>query len=209
MENREAFQQLDHLVLEGKLAEAIEQFFSDDAIAWSRESDKASTKAEKLLRLRHFLGEVASTAYIRLQAAALEGEVSFSEFSFAFEMKDGSRREWHEVIRRRWAEGKVREEKYYLGSFTPELPAEEAPDDLTKVEGIGPKIAELLAQAGIRSFRQLASASAEALEAILDAAGPRYRMHNPGTWPAQAQMAAEGRWEALRTWQESLSAGRA
>jgi|GEM_PF-6191476 len=59
------------------------------------------------------------------------------------------------------------------------------PDDLTKIEGIGPKIAGLMVDGGIRTFSDMANASVDRLKAILDAAGPRYQMHNPGSWPQQ------------------------
>ena len=81
-------------------------------------------------------------------------------------------------------------------------------DDLTKVEGIGPKIMGLLNDDGIWSFRQLSQSTESHLQEILNNAGPRYRMHNPGTWPRQAEMAAAGRWEELTRWQSELKGGR-
>lgn len=81
-------------------------------------------------------------------------------------------------------------------------------DDLTKVEGIGPKINGLLNDDGIWSFRQLSEAAVSRLEKILENAGPRYRMHNPGTWPDQAKLAANGKWEQLKKWQSELKGGR-
>jgi predicted flap endonuclease-1-like 5' DNA nuclease len=67
-------------------------------------------------------------------------------------------------------------------------------DDLTVVEGIGPKIAGLLADAGIDTWRALGAADVERLQEVLAAAGPRYRMHDPSGWPTQAELLAEGRW---------------
>ena len=70
-------------------------------------------------------------------------------------------------------------------------------DDLTKVEGIGPKIKGLLNDDHIWSFRQLSESAVSRLQKILDDAGPRYRIHNPGTWPDQAKLAADGKWKEL------------
>ena len=75
-------------------------------------------------------------------------------------------------------------------------------DDLTKVEGIGPKIKGLLNDDGIWSFVQLSKAEISRLQKILDNAGPRYRVHNPKTWPDQSKMAAEGKWKELEKWQD-------
>ena len=81
-------------------------------------------------------------------------------------------------------------------------------DDLTKVEGIGPKIKGLINDDGIWSFRQLSEVKANRLQSILDKAGPRYRIHNPGTWPDQAKLAADGKWKELEKWQDELKGGR-
>ncbi len=81
-------------------------------------------------------------------------------------------------------------------------------DDLTKVEGIGPKIKGLLNNDGIWSFVQLSKAEVSRIQKILDNAGSRYRVHNPKTWPDQAKMAAEGKWAELAKWQGELKGGR-
>ena len=96
--------------------------------------------------------------------------------------------------------GKTEEQDLRVGS--------DRKDDLTKVEGIGPKIKGLLYDAGIYTFRQLSESSVGTIAAILQKAGKRYQMHNPATWPEQAGMAADGRWEDLKKWQDELDGGR-
>lgn len=81
-------------------------------------------------------------------------------------------------------------------------------DTYTKIEGIGPKIAELLNEAGLYSYAQLAAADVEKIREILAAAGPRYTMHNPATWPKQAALAADGKWDELKAWQDTLDGGK-
>lgn len=82
------------------------------------------------------------------------------------------------------------------------------PDDLKKVEGIGPKIEELCNQIGIWTFASLASTSVERLQEMLDAAGSRFRIADPGTWPKQAELANAGKWDELKEYQDFLSGGR-
>jgi hypothetical protein len=90
-----------------------------------------------------------------------------------------------------------------------DLAAEAAqPDDLRKIEGIGPKISQLMNAAGIYTFAQLASTDVSRLQAILTEAGPRYRLADPTTWPEQARLAADGAWEALSALQDNLKGGR-
>jgi len=80
-------------------------------------------------------------------------------------------------------------------------------DDLKKVEGIGPKIASIFVEAGIDTFAKLAGTDADKLKEILVAAGPRFASKNPGSWPKQAEMAAEGKWDELKVWQDNVSGG--
>jgi predicted flap endonuclease-1-like 5' DNA nuclease len=89
-----------------------------------------------------------------------------------------------------------------------DMPKAGAADDLKVIEGIGPKINELLNQAGIASFHQLRDATTERLRSILQAAGERYRIHDPSSWPEQAALCASGNWEALKRLQDQLTAGR-
>lgn len=81
-------------------------------------------------------------------------------------------------------------------------------DDLKLIEGIGPKIEGLLNEAGIVTWSDLANADQEKVQAVLDEAGPRYRMHDPGTWAKQAAMAANGQWEELEAYQDHLDGGK-
>jgi len=84
-----------------------------------------------------------------------------------------------------------------------------AKNNLRTIEGIGPKIEELLNKGGIFTFQQLADAPQATLVAILAAAGPRYKMHNPATWNQQAALAAAGKTAELAKLQDELKGGRA
>jgi large subunit ribosomal protein L17 len=81
------------------------------------------------------------------------------------------------------------------------------PDNLEIIEGVGPKIAHLLRSNGVGTFALLAAASQAALKAILKTGGPAYDIANPETWPEQAGLAAQNRWQDLRNLQERLDAG--
>ncbi|XLS29006.1 hypothetical protein ACJD0Z_17635 [Flavobacteriaceae bacterium M23B6Z8] len=81
-------------------------------------------------------------------------------------------------------------------------------DDLKVVEGIGPKIEGLFNEAGIKTWKALSECSVEKCQEVLNSGGDRYRIHNPGTWPKQAKMAYENKWEELKKWQDSLKGGK-
>lgn len=82
-------------------------------------------------------------------------------------------------------------------------------DNLQIIEGIGPKVAELLANNGVSSWADLASKSPDEIKPILEAAGSAYRMMDPSSWPQQAKLAAEGQWAALIEYQRFLDGGKA
>ena len=79
-------------------------------------------------------------------------------------------------------------------------------DDLTKIEGIGPKVEQVLKNAGIRSYKALSTADAERVKSVLYAAG--LQMMNPQGWIEQADLAARGDWDALKKLQDDLKGGR-
>lgn len=88
-------------------------------------------------------------------------------------------------------------------------PAVETPrpaDDLTVIEGVGPKVAALLEDEGIRTYRALAAADVGHLRQVLRRA--RLPFVDPETWPEQAALAAQGRWNGLETLQGGLRGGR-
>jgi large subunit ribosomal protein L17 len=94
-----------------------------------------------------------------------------------------------------------------------EAPAAEASsttggDELEIIEGIGPKIAELLRSKGLTTFAQVAATSADDIKAILTEAGGVVATKDPGTWPKQAEMAAAGKMDELKAWQNELKDGK-
>lgn len=79
--------------------------------------------------------------------------------------------------------------------------------DLTMIEGIGPKIAAALSAAGIDTFDKLARATEPELRTALASAGLRFTP-SLSTWSQQAEYAARGDWDTLKTYQQALTAGR-
>lgn len=88
------------------------------------------------------------------------------------------------------------------------MPADDHVDDLKKLEGIGPNIEKLLNQYGIQSYARLATLSRDQLRDVLAAGGNEFKMHDPKSWPYQAELAAKQNWERLREYQEFLIEGR-
>ncbi len=85
-------------------------------------------------------------------------------------------------------------------------PVSRKPDDLKKIEGIGPKIASVLQEAGIAKFTRLAALKPAQIKQTLRSAG--VRIGNPETWPEQAALAAADKWDELEALQSILKGGR-
>ena len=81
-------------------------------------------------------------------------------------------------------------------------------DDLKKIEGIGPKIEELLNNDGIYTYKELDAAAVDRIKSVLIAAGPNYAVHDPSTWGEQAVLADSGKWDELNKLQEELKGGK-
>jgi len=77
-------------------------------------------------------------------------------------------------------------------------------DDLTVIEGIGPKINELMKSHGVGTFADVASSSVAKLQGVLDAGGSSFKLANPETWPHQAQLIVDNRWNDLKAFQDEL-----
>ncbi len=101
-------------------------------------------------------------------------------------------------------EPKVEVAKTEAKKAAPKKSTSKKGDDLKKIEGIGPKIAETLAAAGISTFAELAKTEpAKISEIIANVRGN----HVTDTWPKQAELAAEGKWDELKEWQDKLDGG--
>jgi large subunit ribosomal protein L21 len=93
------------------------------------------------------------------------------------------------------------------GSASAKAPELVTIDDLTKVEGIGPKIAAVLAKNGVTTFAALAALQPEAITEMLKVSGGRFGMAKPATWPQQAALAAAGKWEEFDQLTKELVGG--
>ena len=79
-------------------------------------------------------------------------------------------------------------------------------DDLTIIEGIGPKISGILREAGLNTFQKLSETPPHRIAEILKAAG--INLFDASTWPEQAALISEGKWVELKALQDKLIAGR-
>ena len=82
-----------------------------------------------------------------------------------------------------------------------------APDNLQRIEGIGPKVEALLAKQGITTWKRLSVSGIGELKRILKTGGTAFQLHDPTTWPEQAELAAANKWAELDKLQKELNGG--
>ena len=105
---------MDSIVAQGAIVEAVEKYFAEDAYTSDYNQVTTTGKEQMVEKMTGFAGAIAQVNGIQLQRTLVDGNVSASEFTFDFLMKDNSRVYWHEIIRRIWNdEGKVVHEEYF------------------------------------------------------------------------------------------------
>lgn len=180
----------------------------DELLAQKKDTKRLAEENEKLQRSlteaeRRAEALQAELAQLREQNARLEAEIQALRGRLA-ELEASEEELQRTKSQLAAAQEEVRQAEAELEAAQKALP----PDDLQMIEGIGPKIKEVLSRHGIRTFKQLAETPVERLKEILTQAGERFRLADPATWPKQAKLAAERRWEELKKLQARLKGGR-
>jgi predicted flap endonuclease-1-like 5' DNA nuclease len=147
---------------------------------WSQEADVQARNASAALALES-------------RVSGLEGQLRNAE---------------SEILSLRGALDAATTEKATLAEALAKASGPVKPDNLKTIEGIGPKLEEMLNEHRIYTYRQLADTPVTVLQGILDEAGETYRIHDPGTWPEQAKLLSEGKLDAFEKLTEALKGGR-
>ncbi|NKC00653.1 MAG: hypothetical protein GKR90_19465 [Pseudomonadales bacterium] len=114
MNIREQVEKMDATVETGAIVDAVKEHFSEEAATKDYGNGSTANKAEMVAKMEGFAGAIAKANGIKRHHTIVDGNFSASEFTFDFDMQDGSKIFWHEVIRRIWSEdGKVIQEEYF------------------------------------------------------------------------------------------------
>ena len=103
----------NEMVKSGLIVEATEKFFAPNAITHDFDGTITKNKAEMVSKMQGFAGAIAKVNGITLHQVAVSGNVSFAEFIFDFDMTDGRKILWHEILRTVWQDGQIIEEQYF------------------------------------------------------------------------------------------------
>lgn len=101
------------MVRKGQIVEATEKYFASTAKTIDFDGTVTNDKSAMVTKMQGFANAIAKVNSITLHHAALSGDVSYAEFTFDFDMKDGSKILWHEILRTVWQNGQIVEEQYF------------------------------------------------------------------------------------------------
>lgn len=107
-------QEMDAMVAQGAIVDAVKTYFAESANTSDYENVRTSGKQQMIEKMEGFVGAIAKVNGIKHHRTLIDNNVSASEFTFDFDMKDGSKILWHEIIQRQWnEEGRVTTEEYF------------------------------------------------------------------------------------------------
>ncbi len=103
----------NEMIKQGLIVDATEKYFAPDAKTTDFDGTVTHNKSEMVNKMVGFAGAIANVNGITLHHTSINDNVTFAEFTFDFDMKDGSKILWHEIIRSVWENGQIKEEQYF------------------------------------------------------------------------------------------------
>lgn len=114
MNLKQKVNEINSLVQQGAIVAAVKDYFAEDATTSDFSGVKTNNKEQMVEKMEGFANAIAKVNGIEHVNSVVNETVSYSEFIFDFNMKDGSQIFWHEIIKRHWnADGKVVLEEYF------------------------------------------------------------------------------------------------
>lgn len=113
MNIEERVQKLDEMTAAGQILEALEEFYHPELTTREGNGDEVTSKEAHREKLETFFSGIEKVNGIEFHSSAVGDGVSMSEFTFDMVKKDGDRILWNEILRRRWKDGLVIDERYY------------------------------------------------------------------------------------------------
>jgi hypothetical protein len=109
------FNEKNLMIVKGQIVEASEKFYADKMKTIDFTGTVTSSKGEHNQIMKDFVASIAKVNEITLLKTAVGEDVTFAEFIFDFDMKDGSKIYWHEILESKWMDGLIVEEQYFQG----------------------------------------------------------------------------------------------
>jgi hypothetical protein len=107
------FNEKNAMTANGKFDEANQRFYAEKTKTFDFTGNTTNGKADHTRAMQDFISTIAKVNQVKLLHTAIGNDVTFAEFIFDFDMKDGSHIYWHEIIASKWQDGLIVEERYF------------------------------------------------------------------------------------------------
>jgi hypothetical protein len=104
---------INEMIKDGQIIDAAEKYFASNIKTIDFDGTVTEGKQAAMKKLNDFVGAIKKVNEISLRRSSSYDNASFSEYIFSFEMTDGSKLYWHEIIRSVWENGQIVEEQYF------------------------------------------------------------------------------------------------
>ncbi|HEY4290493.1 MAG TPA: hypothetical protein VGN00_25510 [Puia sp.] len=105
----------NEMITKGLIVEASEKFYADKTKTVDFTGTMTNGKKEHTETMKNFVAAIAKVNEITLHRSGVGDGVTFAEFTFDFDMKDGSKIHWHEILVSVWNDGLIVHEQYFQG----------------------------------------------------------------------------------------------
>ena len=105
--------ELNNMIVNGQAFEAFEKFYADDVVMQENRQPPREGKVACREYEKQFFGAIAEFQRGELHDSAVEGDTSFSTWTFEAKFKDGSKMANTQVAQRKWKDGKVVFERFF------------------------------------------------------------------------------------------------
>jgi ketosteroid isomerase-like protein len=103
----------NEMVTKGQILEAIEKYFAPDVKTVDFTGRKGNGKEDIIAGQKQTVEMIQKVNDISVHRVGVGDDVTFAEFIFDLDLKDGSKIYWHEIIFSIWENGKIVFEEYY------------------------------------------------------------------------------------------------
>lgn len=112
---RERVTALQKAIGEGKIIEALHEFYATDVVMQENEAQPVRGLQANLKREEEWLDSVAEFRNFEVLSLAVDGNTSFVESAMTYVDKQGNEVGYAQVARAKWKDGKIVDERFYHG----------------------------------------------------------------------------------------------
>ena len=113
MSTRDRVLELIEYVKEGRMVEALQEFYADGVTMQENREPPTVGKAANLARERAFAGSIARPHEVNARTVAVDGDQVFIEWVFDYTARDGHRVRIEEIAQQSWRQGRIERERFF------------------------------------------------------------------------------------------------